>query len=381
MRQMLAVAALAAALCVGVAAQEGDALLLLDFEEGPEGFFSIDPGTSVSATADPELAHSGSGALQVQYMQRAMTVGGGGSGFPGAVVLPLMEPFEELGTVSFAIASELSTPVVVVLTEGPDGPRYNCMLWCAAGAWHEYSLSLHEFTFDLDGPPDPNETLDPGEVSVVAIFDADAFLRVIGQSTELFHVEPPEEQTLRLDDFRLLGEEPEVTPEADGAVTIATYQRPLRGFTCVGGQDVVAEAEELEGGGSALRLDYTIPERTLFAVMHPARRGSLAGMEAIRFQGRTNREVTLIISLEEKRGPGDENKSSYNATVPLMPGEGWETISAHISSFSLGDDQTDPNGALDMDLVHTVTIGDATAVLEGAEVLNSLWLRDLVAVR
>lgn len=381
MRQMLAVAALLAAVCVGVEAQEEDVLLLLDFEDGTEGFVSIDPQTTVSATTAPEIAYTGNGALQVQYMQAAMSPGAGGGGFPGAVILPLMDPFEELGRVSFAIASDLSTPVVVVLTEGAEGPRYNCMLWCSAGAWHEYSLPLHEFSADLDGPPDPNGTLDPGEVSVVAVFDADSFLRLIGESTGMFHVEPPEEQTLRLDDFCLLSGEPDVPPQGEDSVTIATYERPLRGFACVGGQDVVVESEELEGGESALRLDYSIPARTLFAVIHRARQGALAGMEAIRFQARSNREVTLIVSLEEKWGPGEENKSSYNATMPVEPGEDWQTVTTHTSSFALGDNETDPNGTLDMDLVQTVTIGDATALLEGAEVLNSLWLRDLVAVR
>jgi len=380
MRHILAVAVATVLVCVPVTAQEQDVLFLLDFEQDTEGVLSVDSEATVSTMDDPEVVYNGNRSLQVQYMQEAVAPGGGGRGFPGALIVPLPDPLEELGGVSFAVASALSTPIVVALTEGAEGPRYNCMLWCAAGSWHEYSLALHEFNADLDGPLDPNGELDPEEVNVVTILDAGGFLRLLGESTSLFHVDPPGEQTLWLDDFKLLSEGPEVIPEAGGPVTIATYAPPLRGFVCVGGQDVTVESEEFEDGEYALRMDYSTPPGTLFAAIHLARPGALAGMGAIRFHARTNRPVTLIVSLEEKRGPGDENKSSYYATVPLEPSEDWEMVTIPISIFTLGDDAFDTNDHLDMDVVNTVMIGDATAAFEDTEVINSLWLRGLVAV-
>ncbi len=187
MRHILAVAVATVLVCVPVTAQEQDVLFLLDFEQDTEGVLSVDSEATVSTMDDPEVVYNGNRSLQVQYMQEAVAPGGGGRGFPGALIVPLPDPLEELGGVSFAVASALSTPIVVALTEGAEGPRYNCMLWCAAGSWHEYSLALHEFNADLDGPLDPNGELDPEEVNVVTILDAGGFLRLLGESTSLFH--------------------------------------------------------------------------------------------------------------------------------------------------------------------------------------------------
>ncbi len=380
MRDLVSAAVMAFMLCSFAGAQEDDTLLLLDFEEDTAGVVSADAEALMCTIDDPEVVFAGERSLQVDYMQEAATPGGAGRGFPGALVVPLVDQFGDLRGVSFAIATALSTPIVVNLSEGPEGPRYNCMLWCNSGAWHEYRLSLDDFLPDLNGPDDPNGTLDPGLVNTVSFLDADSFLRMLAEGTPLFHVDPPEEQTLWLDDLRLLGRAPEAPAEEGPGVTIGHYSPPLRGFAFIGGRDVNAVSEELADGGHALRVDYDVPPGTLFAIMHLVAPGSLAGMGAIRVEAMTNSPATLIVSVEERWGAGEQNKASYYALVPLESTGGWETLTIPVSSFNLGDNEVDPNGALDMDLVSTVMVGDGTAVLENTEVINSLWLRELVAV-
>jgi len=41
----------------------------------------------------------------------------------------------------------------------------------------------------------------------------------------------------------------------------------------------------------------------------------------------------------------------------------------------------DPDASLDLELVGTVTIADGSALINGGEVLNTLWLSDLVGVK
>ena len=380
MRRLLTVAAVILMLCSLAVAQQDDTLLLLDFEQGTEGIVCADSEAVLGTIDDPEVVFAGERSLQVDYVQEAAAPGGTGRGFPGALVVPLVDQFEDLRGISFAIATALSTPMVVNLTEGPEGPRYNCMLWCNSGAWHEYELSLDDFLPDINGPEDPNGTLDPGLVNAITFLDADGFLRMLAGSTPLFHVDPPEEQTLWLDDLRLLGRAPGAPAEGGPGVIIGRYAPPLRGFAFIGGQDVNAESEEYADGSYALRIDYDVPPRTLFAIMHLVPPGSLAGMGAIRVEAMTNSPATLIVSVEERWGAGDQNKASYYALVPLESTGGWETLTIPVSSFNLGDDDTDPNGRLDMDLVNTVMVGDGTAAVENAEVINSLWLRELVAI-
>jgi len=380
MRHLVTAAAVALMLCSFAGAQQDDTLLLLDFEQGTEGIMCADSEATLGTTDDPEVVFAGERSLQVDYLQEAVTAGGVGRGFPGALVVPLVDQFEDLRGISFAIATALSTPIVVNLTEGPEGPRYNCMLWCNSGAWHEYELSLDDFIPDLNGPVDPNGVLDPSQVNVITFLDADGFLRTVAESTPLFYAGPPDEQTLWLDDFRLLGHAPEAPAEEGAGVTIGHYAPPLRGFACIGGQDVNAVSEEQADGSYALRVDYGVPPRTLFAIMHLVPPGSLAGMGAIRLQAITNSPATLIVSMEERWGAGEQNKASYYTTVPLESTGDWETLTIPVSSFNLGDDSTDPNGTLDMDLVGTMMVGDGTAAVEDAEVVNSLWLRELVAI-
>ncbi len=376
---VLLVIAFGALLPVSAAAQQ-DVLLVADFEADTGGFVSADPVAELSISDDPNLAFEGQGALQLEYVQAPLYPDVPEWGLPGALYLPLPDGAEGLGEIAFALRSKLSTPIIVVLAEGEDGPRYNCLVWCAAGTWNEYSLVLSDFIHDRNGPADHNGRLDPADMTGVAIVDADGFVRMIGEATELFHVEPPAEQTLRLDAFVLRAGEPPTAPSPGGPTALADYSPPMRGLLALGGRDVAVYPEEQEDGEFALRADYTTPAGTLFALAHALRPGVLDGVGAIRFHARTNRRVTLVVTLDERRGPGELNKSSYHATMQVEPADEFKMVTIPLSLFELGDDQTDPDGTLDADLVEMLSIIDATAAFEGSEVINTLRLRAPVAV-
>ena len=110
------------------------------------------------------------------------------------------------------------------------------------------------------------------------------------------------------------------------------------------------------------------------------RRGALADVEAVRFHARTTGAVTLIVTLEEKRGTGDIAKSRYSTMVRVEPADEYEMITLPLSLFRLEENQSDPDGALNPELVDTMSIVDLSAILEDTEAINTLRLIAPVAV-
>lgn len=379
MKRTLIVVAVALMILSPAPGQERDVLFIADFEDDMSGALSIDPAAELSITNDPALVFAGEGSLQLDYVQAPMYTDVPGWGIPGALAIPLPQGCAGLGEMAFALRSKLPTPLVIALTEGENGPRYNCLLWSSADGWSEFSLTLDDFVRDLEGPADPNGRLDPELVQGVAIIDGDSIIRRLSEDTPLFHVEPAAEQMLWLDEFVLRSGEPESAP-VELPAPLARYTPPMRGFFVIGGRDRTIVSEEQDDGAHALRVDYTTPARTLLGVLHAIHPGDLADCGVIRFHARTDREVTLIVGLEERRGPGEIGVSRYQSIVPLQPSEEFETVTLPLSLFTLGDDQTDPDGALSPELVNMLTIADLTAITTDAEVINTLRLLPPVAV-
>jgi hypothetical protein len=361
-------------------AQTQDVLYFADFEDGTTDFVSGDPAAELSVTDDPDLVFSGERSLQLEYVQAPIYPDVPDWGFPGAVFLPVPEGAAGVGEIAFALRTELSTPIIVVLAEGEDGPRYNCLLWCSAERWNEYSLALDDFSLDLDGPADPNGTLDPELISGLAIADGDALVRLLAESSPLFHMEPAAEQTMWLDEFAARAGQRISAPAPEGRQALADYSPPMRGFLTIGGRDVTVSSEDQPDGDRALRIDYTTPAGTLFGILHAVRPGALADDATVRFHARSNREVTLLVVLEERREPGELGVSRYQSIVPLTASDEFEMITLPLSLFELQDDQTDPDGALNAELVNLLSIVDITAIIENSEVINALRLKAPVVV-
>ena len=380
MRTVAVVSLALALVCTVGSAQEGNVLLALDFDDDLSGFISLDPEATLSVTREADAVHGGAGSLQFEYFLRALNPEELAEGLPGAMALPLAEPMREFLGVSFALWTAMSTPVIVVVGEGEDGPRYNRVIWSEAGAWHEFAIGLDDFIHDEDSSEDPDGELTPEEINAIALLDAGGFIRFLAGETGLFYAEPPAHQVLRLDDLKLRSITPVRPAPAEGTVTLSDYEYPLQGIIILGGKQVVAGKEDVEGGGEALKLDYTVPEGTLMAVLHQVKPGTLAGVSAIRFRVRSAWETSLIISVEEKRGQREEDKSNYQALVSVAGEEAWQTVTVPISDLQLSEDDFDPDGKLDLELVEMITIGDMSGVMGPGDFQNTLWLDDLVAV-
>ena len=197
----------------------------------------------------------------------------------------------------------------------------------------------------------------------------------------MFYVEPPQEQILRLDDFKLLSTILPAKPVPAGVVLIADYEPPIDCAIFVGGKHVVVSEEEAKNGGKALKIDYTLPAQTLMVVMHQVRSRTLESINAIQFRVKSSSEALLFVMVEEIRGTGDDDKTGYQTMVSVSPSEAWETITIPLSDFAVDQNAVDPNGQLDPELVGSIGLADGSAVLEGKDTTNTLWLDDLVGLK
>lgn len=362
-----------------VAFAQQDALLSEDFESGVGEFVTLDDFATLGVTLEEGEAHGGRGALQLEYRQRTYGPAMGLGDLPGTLILPLSEPLANLEGLSFAIWSAEPTAMMIVLGEKDDGPRYNCLVWCEADAWHEIELGLDDFVLDQDGPDDPDGKLDPELIDGVGFVDASSFLRYLSEQTPMIHAEPETDQVLRLDDLKLLATSPVRTDPGEGIVMIADYEQPA-GFVIIGGEDVLVESDDAGDGTRALTVTYDLSPGTLAGVVHQVKPGTLAKVGSLQIRVRCTAETTLIVTVEEERGEGGILKAEYMTTVQVEAFEPWRSIIIPVEDFTPTDDCDDPNGQLDMDIVKTIVIADATALFTNEAVTNNLSLDELVGI-
>lgn len=351
-------------------------LFATGFEGELSGFVSIDQQASLDVNMNADEVFEGQGALQLSFMQREYTKTNGD--IPGGVFAPVQGPLGSLQSLSFAIKVASSTAIAVALIEGDEGPRYTHQFWCPAGKWQQITLALCDFQHDDDSPVDPDGKLTPSEVAGIAIIDADAFFRAL--KSPLIFVRPPVRQTIMLDRLRLLPVAPvRPVPDDPSLVLLQNYATPLLGTIFLGAEDLTIEHEDTFGGVTA-RIEYTVPQSRVFAAIHVTGIGRLAGCSGLELRIRSAGAATLLISMEERYGPAEDQKASYNKFLRVEPGE-WTTFDMPFDEFAPDNDRPDPNGILEPELIQDVMIIDATSLFNQTDVINTLWLDELSAYK
>ncbi len=366
-------------LAAGAAFAQQGALVNEGFEDGVGEFVTLDGSATLGVTLEEGEVYGGRGSLQLGYTQRTFGPGMSPRDMPGTLVLPLAQPLPRLEGLSFAIWSAESTAMMVMLAERDDGPRYNCFVWCEAGAWHEIELGLDDFVLDQDGPDDPDGELEPEMIGGVGFVDVSSFLRHLAEQTPLIHSEPETDQILRLDDLKLLATSPVRSDPGEGIVLIADYEQPT-GFVMIGGEDLVVADEDAGDGSRALTVTYDLSPRTLVGVVHQVRPGTLAGVSELRLRVRCTAETTLIVTVEEQRGQDATVKAEYMTIVQVAAFEPWREVVIPVEDLTPTDQCNDPNGQLDIELVGTIVVADATALVVNEAVTNNLSLDEFVGI-
>lgn len=351
-------------------------LVQRDFETDLGTVFTMDRQATLGVCHDEGVAFTGKGALRLVYTQRPSPQTPGVPDLPGSVLMPVMPPQPKLGAISFALRTTLAGPFVCMLGEGDNGPRYTAMLWSQANQWQPFTLRLKDFTFAREGPADPDGKLDPERVAALVLIDLQAMLGQSGEANTIFYMEPPGEQTLLLDDLKLTEAVPEPIPAVPAPMI--SYGLPVKGMVFVGGLDVKLTEDADDAGEPVLKVEYTVPRRTLLGIAHALKPGALSGAGAIQIRLRSSGKATFIVGLEEQRSPGD--KSSYNTSFTLSGLDGWQTVTLPLSQFKLDGDRPDPDGKLDPEQVGMLMLGDLSAMAQQTDLSNVLWLDWLTTV-
>ncbi len=367
---------------VAVAQQEG-VLQYMDFEKDAGGFATMDREAKLTVTHEAALVYKGTGSLQLAFPQRAIKQGPEGMVMPGSLVLPVPAPLKDLKSLSFAAAAFHSTALAVMLSEGDNAPRYMLPVWCEAGDWHVCKLSLDQFHLDGDSPPDPDGHLVAEKIKAVVILDLGGMLRAMTDQQPMIYSAPPVDQTLWLDEFKLLSTAPEALPQPPDGVRVTDYKAPAAGLVLVGGKDVSLTDEDDDQGQKALKLEYTLPPQTIMGLVHLFKPDMPTSFTAFRFRAKSTGNVTLVVRVEEKRGKGMGN-IGYQTMVSVKGMKPWQTITVPISSLKPEGDQTAARPP-DLSKVDALMIMDMSA-MGGAggptsAVKNTLWLDDMVVVK
>ncbi len=359
------------------------ALFSADFETDTAGFATWDSTARLALNREPGVAHGGTAALELRFVQRPARPGAaGGREMPGSLICQFPQPSPELRGLSFAVSTAVSVPVIVVLAEGADGPRYVAIVWCEAGAWEEVSLSLDDFHLDTDGPPDPDGKLTPEKMAGLGIVDGSFLGLQADQTASLLYVDPPRTQVLRVDDLKVLSTAPPARlAAAPDTIALADYTFPLKAVQFIGAKDRTVEQDDTDDGGVALKLSYALPAQTVMVAVHVLRDGALAGASAIRFRARANGQTDLLVLLEERGKRPAGGKAGYIATTRIPAAAPWHTAQIPIGDFKPNGQTPDPNGKLDLELVDSLIIVDASALDENKPIRNTLWLADLAGVK
>ncbi len=373
---VLAVALSVVALTTATAQQE-DTIVEYGFEEGIEGWLTLDTEAMLGVTGVAEEVHSGQGSLKFEYTQRGMVPGQ----MPGLLAVPLPGGAPGMRSLRFAIGTANSVTLVVAMSE-EDGSNYMCPLRIQPGVWHEITLSLDDFGLDMDNSVDENGQLDPEQVRNIALVDAWMFFSQMTATPESpFELVPADAQITWLDDVVLSRAEvirdaqPDAEiPQGQRAVVVDTCDEEAYRWVSLGADTTMIVDPESSEAGPCYRIDYSMAAGKLWAMMRSVPKGRLAGMERLEFLVGSGGDATLLV------GIGEEDKSEYNTVVQVRGLQPWERVQLDFADFTLGEDKIDENGQLDADQISSVMVADFKAMADGEAVQNTLWLDDLIAV-
>lgn len=372
MRQACIAVAACALLFAGLAqCEQADAIAQWSFEDDTEGWVSLDPLGALTRAANN--AYAGEGALAFTFPQRAPEAIAQEGQMPGIVAVPVTADATALQSVSFAVHTSGSTPLVVALNE-EDKSSYLAVVWSPAGDWHKVELALFDFHLS-DDSSDENGRLDPGQITVVAIADAGMLVRMLSEQGLPFTAPPPADMTILLDDVVLSPSVlPAVATPGEKQLVIDMCTLPTIQWLPLGGDDVTLVSQQGDDGGRYLQVGYAAMPGTIFALVRSVGLGSLEGCKSLSLQMRSYFDGEVVIALEQ---PGSIR---FSTTVQVRAGDAWQQIDIPFARFE-PDRESGATGTVAPGSIQQVAIADIRAALDQMVSTNTWDIRNLVGVK
>jgi hypothetical protein len=327
------------------AQQSPDVLLRQTFETGTDGWAAFGPGAAV---------HASNRTLALTYEPRPKQI--------GAAFLPASPAFAHFGRLRFRARSDYDTALGVILSEKqPGGGRYLASFWSPANTWQDIELTPADFVV-TDGPGDPVDAdgkLDTDSLEGVGIFDLAGFFGALPENPDFPVIinRPSGTHTILIEDFQLLS----TAGPSPGAGAIDLFDRGfLRWFT-LGGMELKLSASGNPLGMRALQAKYEQAEGQFQILLRPLSSFDLSKATRLEFDIASEKESTLVISLELKEG------ARYNLTIYPPGGRESFHVNLKLSDF-------EGSGKLDPAKLKSLAITDITAAASGAPGTNTIWI-------
>ncbi|HLK69658.1 MAG TPA: hypothetical protein VKU19_39785 [Bryobacteraceae bacterium] len=337
---------LAVLFCGGLAATAqpaGDVLLHHNFESNTNGWTTLGPNGTLRV-----VNHAL--ALNYEFRPKQLAI----------AVLPATPAFASLQRIRFRAKSDYDTAVGVLLSERPPGGRYLAWFWAPANIWQEIELTPSDFAV-TDGPGDPVDAdgkLDTDSLQGIGILDLAQFFAGVGADSEfpVAITQPSGSHTLLMEDFQLLrGARP-----SSAAGTIDIFDRNFLQWVTLGGMDLqLSTANPL--GMRALRAKYEQSAEQFEILTRRLSSLNLSNATRLSFDIASEREATLIISLESKKG------ARHNMTVYPPGGREVFHVNLKLADF-------EGAGKIDPAQLKSLSLTDITAASGGDPATNTIWI-------
>jgi hypothetical protein len=283
-----------------------------------------------------------------------------------AAVLPVAGTFARMQRVKFRVKPDHDTAVGVLLGEKKPGGNYTAWFWALANVWQPVELTPADFALG-DGPNDPADPdgrLDLDQVEGIAIFDFAHFLGSLPENSA-FPVainRPTGAHTLLLDNFEVVTGAPQLRHAAE----IDSFDRGFLEWITLGGMDLKLSPTPNPLGMPALQATYEEIQGQFAVLLRRLSNLNLSGAKRLVFDIASERDVTLVISLELKKG------ARYNLTI--FPPAGRKVFHVNLSLTDFEPDQNGAAGELDPAQLKSLALTDITSATSGESGRNTLWI-------
>ncbi len=354
--------------------QEDGVIKSWDFEADVEDWVTPDSKGEIGRTDVKEAVYKGQWSLEFKFPQRGIPEGETGE-IPGIFAVPLPDGAPALQTVSFAVATAFSVPLIVAIDE-EDGSSYSTIIWSQAGQWNECVLQLADFRLG-DDSSDENAKLDPDQVKSLAFGDGSLFMRMIGEAGVPIYVPPAQPMRIWMDELVLSSKEPEkpdvATEEDKTKVVIDKCDDATIKWLVLGGDDLSLKTVTPEDDEAKyLEIGYLSPAGKLFACVRPITVGSLADCTSISFEVKVEMDAQLFLNVEDTR------EWRYSTVENVQAKPDWQRIEIPLASMQAEAD-SGAQGQVDASKIKQFVIADVKAMLESTISANTWSVRNVTA--
>jgi len=333
-----------------------------DFEQGVQGWVTLDKQAQLTQCKNAAHVQEGVASLQFSFTAHPAVEGE----MPALMAVPL-QGLPGAKCLHVAIQTSVAGPCIFVLQE-QDESNYMNFTYLTANDWHELDLPLADFRLD-EKSTDENGKLDVEQIKMLGIADPGVFLEKSGMP--FYYVRPPQ-RDLWVDNVEALDNCPELAqPQQPGAKMIEDCDSDPAYFMVLGGKDLKASiCDDPAARGKSLRLDYTLPEKTLLAVARQVAAGTLAGARGITFSIRSANAMPVLVLVEE------ENRARYQKVVEVPAGR-WLSPVITWGDMTLTDDTRDATPGIQPETIRSIAFADITALIGQKETADTLWLDEI----